>query len=551
MSRDSDIRRDGTLAEQDIPIAKSKHPIKSPLWWVDRLYRQLGDRNQVISVYDDYYRGDFPLPWLAPDAEEEFRRIMRLSRANYCGLVVDAMCERMVVEGFRINSGVINPQSAPPVNLSRPAAVAAPAVPAPVNPNSSSPGSLGTTRSSRYTGTSIGEADMETWRIWQANKMDFLFDQAILEAAINGMSYLMIAPNSEDPSTPHIWVEHPSQCIIEYASGTQRHKVAAGLKVWEDDVSGLVCATLYLPGEIYKFQAKRRVNSASSIVTWEPRRVEGEEWPAATALDYVPIFEIPNNPRMLSGGHSEIYDVLDSQDRCCKTIADRLMTQDYGAFPQKWAKAWPLVDENGKPTRKIDIGRDRMITTDVAEADFGQFDAADLDGYMKAKREDVTDIAARTRTPAQYLLGEFSNVNGQTLKASESGLVAKVRQRIRSIDDILESAVSRVRELAGIGQSEDVTMEVVWRNPEFKTEGELVDSLQKMSTLAVPPEALWERWGASQTEIQRWQEMERERAENEAQINAQNLYADAFRTPPNRDEDEDEESLKPKPNRER
>jgi hypothetical protein len=56
-----------------------------------------------------------------------------------------------------------------------------------------------------------------------------------------------------------------------------------------------------------------------------------------------------------------------------------------------------------------------MVTTEVAETRFGQFEAAALDPYSTAKREDVKDIASRTRTPAQYLLGEMSNVNGEAL----------------------------------------------------------------------------------------------------------------------------------------
>jgi hypothetical protein len=59
----------------------------------------------------------------------------------------------------------------------------------------------------------------------------------------------------------------------------------------------------------------------------------------------------------------------------------------------------------------------------VAETRFGQFTAADLAGYIDGKREDVKDIASRTRTPAQYLLGEMNNVNGETLaRPSRAGV---------------------------------------------------------------------------------------------------------------------------------
>lgn len=563
--------------------------VESPLWWVNRLYNQMQERLRWINVYDDYYRGEFPLPWLAPQAEEEFRRIMSMSRANYCGLVVDAMVERMHVEGFRIDSGaaegreaaltpslpsqqvtgsigaaaqgktmnsmaksalgvtptsgaksVANSPAKASAVMSKPSGSGGGANNAPNGDRNataapgggSGPGALGTTKSSGFVGTTIGEADRETWRIWQANNMDGLFDQAMLESAINGVSYLMIAPNNEDPQTPHIWVEHPSQCIIEYEPGTQRHKVAAGLKVWEDDWTGLIHATLYLPGKIYKYQARKPKSGGTSEISpakWEPRRVTDEAWPAETALDYVPIFELANNPRMLSGGRSELADVLDCQDRITKTIADRLMTQDYGAFPQKWATGWPESDVDGNPNKKIDVGRDRMVTTDTPETKFGQFSASDMKGYMEAKQEDVHDIAARTRTPAQYLLGEFNNVNGETLKASEYGLVSKVRQRMRALDDALEEAVRRLREMAGIESDDDVTMEVVWRNPEFKTEGEQVDALTKMSTLGVPQQALWERWGASPPEIQRWSEMQQQMAAQQAEQDAMMLLADSYR----------------------
>lgn len=560
----------------------SHQQVESPLWWVNRLYNQMQERLRWINIFDDYYRGDFPLPWLAPQAEEEFRRIMSMSRANYCGLVVDAMVERMHVEGFRIDVGGTDGReksltpSLPSAQVTGSIGAAAQGktmnslargalgVPSPggsgaksvanspakqaatlAKPSGSSggannasgpgaapsgPGSMGVTKSGGFMGTTIGEADRETWRIWQANNMDGLMDQAILEAAINGVAYLMVAPNNEDPKTPHIWVEHPSQCIVEYKPGTQRHEVAAGLKVWEDDWTGLVHATLYLPGKIYKYQARKP--SAGTMVSpskWEPRSVADEQWPAETDLDYVPIFELPNNPRLLSGGRSELSDVLDSQDRIIKTIADRLMTQDYGAFPMKWSSGWPETTADGAPNKKIDVGRDRMVTTDTPETKFGQFSAADLKGYMEGKQEDVHDIAARTRTPAQYLLGEFNNVNGETLKASESGLIAKVRQRMRSMDDGIEEAVRRLREMAGIDTPEDVTMEVVWRNPEFKTEGEQVDALTKMSTLGVPQQALWERWGASPPEIQRWSEMQEQMAAAQAEQDAMMLLADSYR----------------------
>lgn len=483
-----------------VAMIERSSDIGTPIWWVNRLYKKLMDRRPLINTYDDYYIGEFPLPWLAPQAADEFKRILKMSRANYTGLVVDAMVERMAVEGFRLNEG---------------------------------------SDSDDVEGNDPGKADRDLWRIWQANDLDTFFDQGILEAAINGSAYLLVAPNPDDPGTPNVWVEHAAQMIVEYVPGSNRRERAAALKVWQDDWTGRINATLYLPEGIFKYQSDRQMDAGAreennGVVTlaypqWAIRQVTSEEFPARNPLGVVPVFELPNNPRLLSGGRSELEDLIDTQDRIIKTIADRLMTQDFGAFPQKWASGWPEEDANGNPTAPIEVGRDRMITTEVAETKFGQFLPADLKGYLLAKVEDIKDMASRSRTPAQYLLGEFSNVNGETLKASESGLVAKVKQRQRGHNDPLEAAMRLVRQIAGLRTANDASMEVIWRNPEFRTEGELVDALLKMADLGVPEEALWERWGATPQEVTRWKAMLEEKMRRAAAGDATVFLAERFR----------------------
>lgn len=433
----------------------------SPEWWVSRLYCELVERAKCGAVHDDYYRGDHPLPWLAAQAQDEFRRILRMTRSNYMGLVVDSVAERLMIEGFRL-------------------------------------------------GVDQEDGDAETWRIWQANNLDSDSDQLWLESLIAGQSYGLVEVNPKDPKTPNIYVEHPSQAIVEYVPGSGRRERAAGLKVWDDEWTDLTFATLYLPGNVFKFQAKKRSNVASKNVRWERREVSGEEWGGPNVLKVVSLVEIPNNPRLLTGGVSELADVTDIQDRINKTIADRMITQDYGAFPQKWVAGWPTHDEKGNPTPEIDAGRNRIVTTDIKDTKFGQWEAAPLDPYSAAKREDVKDIASRTRTPAQYLLGEMNNVNGETLKASESGLISKTRQRMRSYGEGVEELMRLARVAAGLSVDGTESMETMWRDPEYRTEGERVDALVKMSTLEVPTEALWERWGATATERERWKKMRAE-----------------------------------------
>lgn len=469
-------------------VVKLNQPdaVESPQWWTKRLYKRLTERQDEIEVLDNYYSGNHPIPWMPEAMQDEFKHVLKITRSNYMGLVADAQVERMVVEGFRIGDSQV--------------------------------------------------ADAETWDLWQRNNMDADFDQCLLEATIAGRGYTLIAPPGDEDDFARMYVEHPSQCIVAYQPGNRR-KRAAGLKAWVDDWTGDVFVTLWLPDKIYRFSAtQKQLNALQSVGTeglvsgayeWKPRSGNGYEAVEDNTLEEVPLFEQPNNPRMLTGGVSELIDLIPIQDRINKTLADRLITQDFGAFPQKWATGYPSEDEAGNPTPGARVGRDRLLATDVAETKFGQFQGTSLDPYSNAKREDVKDIASRSRTPAQYLLGELSNVNGETLRASESGLVSKVRQRMRGHSDPLESAVRLLRKAAGLkdvkGQE---AMEVLWRNPEFRSEGELVDALVKLAQIHVPDKALWEQYGATPQMIARWEEMQTQQA---ARQDVLAMMADRFR----------------------
>lgn len=435
------------------PVNLSKEEPESPKWWTDRLYRQLQLRLPVLSRYNDYYRGRHPLPWLAPQVSEAFQRIIQMSRSNYMGLVCDATTERLEVLGFRL-------------------------------------------------GEDSPAGDEEAWRIWQANNLDAFAGDVFLEAVKTGSAFMLVAPNPKDPKTPKITIEHPSQVIVEYAIGdlTERD---AGLKVWHNDRLNEIHANLYLPDAIYKWRG--RMSSVPS--TWEERMDPGDpSWPLANPYGVVPIIELRNNPQWIYDedglryrGVSELADVTDAQDRINKTIADRLMTQDFGAFPQKWANNWgedededdafdspapAVVDPDGEavaaklPGAEIDIGRDRLLVA-TGNTTFGQFAAAPLDPYSNAKSEDVKDIASRTRTPSQYLLGEIVNVSGEALQAAESGLVAKVKQRQRPFAEGIEEVMRLAFKVAGDDRADDTAMQLIWRDPEHRSIGALIDAITK------------------------------------------------------------------------
>lgn len=443
----------------------------TPAWWLRRLWKALNDadgQRDVAEQFDDYYTGNHPLPWLTEDARDEFRRILRMSRSNYCGLVVDAVAEIARIEGFRVKGNK-------------------------------------------------DAADKALAEAMDDNEFDLFGDLAILESLVAGTSFLMVAPRptGEGMKSPLITVETATQAISEDYPGRPLMP-AAQLKTWDDDWTGAVMANLFIGGEVYKFSAARPTTADGArprgwVPDWRPLEAATEPWPARNPLGRPPMFPLPCNPRADGVGVSELWDVIDTQDRINKTIADRLMTQDFGAFPQMNATAYPLEDEDGNPTPPIDIGRNRLVVSDKAETTFGQWSAAPLDPYSSAKREDVKDIAARTRTPADYLLGELTNVNGQTLIASRAGLVAKTRERMRGWDLGVERMARAVRKMMGAG---DEPVETIWSNPEFRTEAEKTDAtLKKLQTRIIDIRQAREDLGYTVKQIEA---LERRDAEAEA-----------------------------------
>jgi hypothetical protein len=424
--------------------------VLSPEWWRDRLYDALCKRTRDTNVFDDYYECEHPLPHLHEKARAPFRRLLRMSRANYMELVVDALVGRLEVAGFQSDAE--------------------------------------------------GSSDQAAWALWQDNNLDSGSQLAFLEAAIRGNAYMLVSP-PDGRRGFRITPEHPTQVITESRPG-EPGELAAALKLWMDDWTGRLCCTVYLPGNIYKFDAPEL--KVGEKPRWERREVAGEDWGGKNVLGDVPFGELANRPRMLKPGASELRSVTGIQDRINKTIADRMMTQEYAAFPQKWVTGMEIpVDENGQDVEPFDVAVNKILMAEESGAKFGQFAAADLTGYLKGKEADVHDIAAITSTPPHYLLGSMVNLSAEALKAAEAGLIHKIYQRRR----FLEEGLERTMRLAGIASSD---ARIVWKSPEWRTEGELVDALVKMSSLGVPREVLWERWGATPQEIERWRRMNEE-----------------------------------------
>lgn len=407
-----------------------------------------------------YYDCEQIIPALLnTDERRAFRDFLQEARANWCELVVTAVAERLQVTGFR------------------------------------------------FGGAGTPTSDL-AWQIWQANGMDADAELVQTDALVTGSSFALVQPDDDNPTGVCITAESPLQATVLYEPGNRRKRIAGYKRYVEPYFTG----EPYLGTPIWEVLITPDV-----IATW--RRGEGDSAPVIepNPLGMVGMVEVTPQPRTVGPGRSELHSAVGFQDRIHTTIFNRLVATDYGAFRQVWATGVKMAREvistgdDGetitKAIRPYDIGANRLLANENPDGRFGAFPGDSLSGYLASVEQDVNQLAAVTQTPPHYLLGQIANLSADAIKAAEAGLVSKVARRSRHIGESWETVMRIALGIVGDAGAADLSGEVIWKDFETRSEGQLVDALVKMATLGVPTEVLWQRWGATPTEIGRWKDL--------------------------------------------
>jgi hypothetical protein len=430
---------------------------KTPAGWLAYLEKKLAEQQREIKLFEDYYDGNHRLAFATLKFRQSFGYLFRALADNWMEIVVDAPVERLFVEGFRFGRD--------------------------------------------------GPADTGAWDIWQANGLDSESVMAHTEAVKDGRSYVLVGPDEYDTGYPQITVEHASQVIVEHAPGNRRIRLAA-LKKWRDD-EGYEYATLFLPDRIWKWETKEptKYPPVDGVGrNWVPRA--GEESGRNPSAPVIPVVPFYNNPTMLGDGRSDLMPAIPLQDAINKEVADMLVASEFAAFQQRVITGLEVEsDKENNPQRSMEqkAAVNRIWALENPEAKVFSLPASDLGNYVKAIELLLQHLAAQTRTPPHYLLGQIVNVSGDALKAAETGLVSKVKRKQIDFSDSWEEAIRLALKLKGTAEPAKVmNAETIWRDPEYRSEGEQVDAAIKLRALAIPLEALWERIGASPQQVEDW-----------------------------------------------
>ncbi|MEK9644212.1 MAG: phage portal protein [Alphaproteobacteria bacterium] len=444
--------------------------------WLEKLTSAQESRRARLEQFDAYYRGDHPLAFATREFLEAFGGLFGAFSDNWCETVVNAVKERLHVTGFRFGED--------------------------------------------------SDADTEAWDIWQRNALDLESNMAHLEALVFGVSYALVWPLD---GLARVTVEHPYQVVTVPKAGDRR-TVAAAMKRYRDD-DGTEVAWLYLPGEVRRYRstdpepnvlALERVRAGH--INWALDRDNDEDGPAVVDNpfgDVVPVVPLENRPRLIAAPRSEIENVIPLQDAVNKEWADCMVASEYAADAQRWILGWePEVDpESNQPVNPPLDRRKRFLTLNQNENDehpvtIGQFTPGNLDNYVKVIETLVQHIASQTRTPPHYLNPGADRLSGESIEASESGLISKVIERQQTFGEGWE----RVMRLAFLAEGNEekaalVSAETLWQPPILRSDAQRVDAALKLTQIGLPKTAVLEFLNYTPSQIARMlADMETEQA---------------------------------------
>lgn len=440
---------------------------------LEKLARELQNRSPIVETLERAYRGDFDLKFASEDFRKYFRQRYAGFSDNWTQVVADAPHERLEIIGLRHGDGT--------------------------------------------------ESDGELWNSWLRNEADYFSDLSMLDAIVAKRAYALVWADSEGKA--QITWEHPGQAIVAYNPETRARRF--GAKVWVEDE--FEYATLYTPDEIWKFQRPRsRSDETLEVVLpltfeggWKPRIVQTDDvWPIPNPLGVVPLVELPNKPRLIGEPLSDIEGTLSMQHSINLLWAELFIAADAVGLPARVVTGAerptiPVLDSDGnevgrKPVALPELRERRMFWLEDPTAKIAEWSAADLSNITDVIARSVGHIAAQTRTPAHYFMtdGSFANVSADAMKALETGLVMRTKEKTQHFGRAVREVFRLVALIEAPEKADSVALgEVLWADIENRGDAQKVDALQKRHAIGYPLRYIFELDGMTDPEIDRVMDM--------------------------------------------
>lgn len=415
-----------TILEQSSAFVRSQEFLQS-------MAKRNTQRDTWYRTFEDYYTSENQRVRLT----DRVRRFLNVSGfmwcENFCEVVVDTLCERMLLQQMSCTLEDESPRET-----------------------------------------------VQDWldQAWKRTRMDELQSVVHTNTAMKGDGYVIVdLDNATGLSRIH-W-NRPEIIKPIYDSEDPENMLFAA-KVWKSQLETptnpnaqpVRRMNLYFPGTVEKWFSE----AVSGSGMWAKHLDPGDTvWPIPWEDSEgeplgVPVFHFRNKSKGRTWGISEIRGTIPQQDALNKAILDLIMIVDQNGAPQRYGTG--IKQEQKGPTSG---NPGSMWTTTNPDAKFGQFDPADPRGALDAIEAQLQRLAGRSRTPLFLLVLAGDAPSGESLKTAESGLVAKVKDRRTSVGNRWEDVhimMAKIEQTtSNFPIDVDITSDLfdcVWSDPESR-----------------------------------------------------------------------------------
>jgi len=324
----------------------------------DALAGKLASYNRLYEYYDGYH----PLKYSSERLNDVFQRLETTFVQNWCAVVVDAVLDRLQVQGWDANDRGMN------------------------------------------------KALDEYW-----DRHNVMLEAASAHEAVSvcGEGFIMVWDEGDGPE---VYANDPRlvHCFYD-ANNPHMMRMAAKWWVGED---GLRYLTLYYPDRLEYYVSTTQddhVSSADDFVAADPPT-------APNPFERIPVFHLRKSRR---SGQGELRpSVTSQQDIVNKLLADLMVTAEFAAFPQRWIITQADTSQlRNAPNEVWEVPSGDGVAQGTS---VGQFSPADLTIYSDQIDKIANAMAVITRTPKHYFMAQAgANVSGEALIAMEAPLNKK------------------------------------------------------------------------------------------------------------------------------
>lgn len=369
--------------------------------------QSLTKSRKQYKMLDDYYEGDHPLLFATEKFRNAFGPLFAAFADNLCPAVVDATAERLHITGWD------------------------------------------------------GKAAKKAEKIAKKVKFNRVMAQVVKGAAKFGDYFILVWKDKD--GQPVLWPHDPMTMCIDY-SEEEVGVIDKAAKAWiskEKEKKKHGRLTIYYDDHVERYVTK------SSAENGLPEK--RDQWEAYSedidAPDGMPVFHFGNAAELGEMGVSELKDVIPLQNALNKSVCDMLVAMEFVAYPQRYATGLQVeIDQDtGKPTNPPFVPGVDRIWTAAGDVKFGQFQVAELTGFLEVQSGIREEIARVSGTPTHFMNLVDEWPTGEALKVSEGRLIKKVENRGVTYTDPAVGVIERCLDITGKG-GKDLDLEPVWAN---------------------------------------------------------------------------------------